>query len=51
MGIGIGKHFWTKDLKEQITQRVKACAQCKPSKQGQNTWIGYQASEIPQAPV
>lgn len=45
----ITKYIWVKDLKDQITQRVKTCVQCQRAKQAQNT-IAYQASDIPTVP-
>lgn len=38
--------FWSENLKQHITDRIKACVGCQRCKQAQNTQIGTLSSEI-----
>lgn len=46
----ISNYFWTKSLKDEVTERVKSCVQCQWFKQAQNPCIGHHASEMPTTP-
>lgn len=42
----IEPHFWTQNLKKDISDLVRSCNECQRSKQAPNTKVGQLASEI-----